>query len=79
MKVSQRDGTGPQCQSSVIGRQSAFLAAYAECVSIKAAAKAARVNRRRHYKWLETDPDYRKKFKETQMLAAHIDLFQSLY
>jgi hypothetical protein len=53
-----------------LDRQAAFLAAYSECVSIKAAAKAVGVNRQRHYKWLQASPDYCRKFEETKMLAA---------
>jgi hypothetical protein len=70
MKVSQPAGSGLQPQSRAIARQTAFLTAYEECASIKAAAKAARVSRQRHYKWLQTDPDYRRKFEKAKILAV---------
>src|SRR5215831_1777116 len=49
--------------------QRAFLAAYAECASIKGAAKAAGIHRQRHYEWL-CDPDYFNQFEETKAIAG---------
>jgi hypothetical protein len=52
-------GSTQQASPRAKGRldlKSAFLAAYAECASIKGAAKAARVSRQRHYKWLANRP-----------------------
>lgn len=38
-------------------RQSAFLAAIARTGNITIAAQAAHIDRRRHYEWLQNDPD----------------------
>jgi hypothetical protein len=51
-------------------KKPAFLAAYAECGSIKRAAASVGLNRRRHYDWLQTSPGYRAKFEETKIYAA---------
>lgn len=50
--------------------QRAFLAAYANCASITKAAKAAGLDRRAHYDWLEHDPDYPAKFDAATEQAA---------
>jgi hypothetical protein len=71
MRSEQQAGPGPERQSRAISRQSAFLAAYAECGSITAAAKASRVNRRRHYKWLQNDSAYRDRFTKEVRPQAH--------
>jgi hypothetical protein len=49
-----------------------FLAEYAKCGNIALAAKKARVERTRHYDWLE-DPDY-----ERQFAAAHQEACETL-
>lgn len=60
--------------SRTIDHKSAFLAAYSICASIRHAAKAAHVNRRRHYEWLaEQGSDYPARFKQ-----ARIEAVQSL-
>jgi hypothetical protein len=43
-------------------RKRVFLNAYSGCGNIKAAAKAAGTSREAHYKWLESDAEYRKTF-----------------
>ncbi len=50
--------------------QRAFLAAFAECASITKAAKAAGVNRRAHYDWMEADKSYPERFEVAQEQAA---------
>ena len=47
-------------------KQTAFLAAFAEHATVSAAATAARVRRRTHYDWLETDEEYARRFKDVQ-------------
>lgn len=54
---------------SVAARRSAFLAAYADCGNITAAAAAAGVSRQKHYEWLD-DPDYAARFDQTHEAAA---------
>ena len=49
-------------------KQTAFLAAFAECGIVARAARAARINRASHYDWLE-DPAYRKRFEVAQKQA----------
>ncbi len=51
-------------------RQDAFLAAFSELGTIAAAAKASKMNRRNHFKWLEKDENYRKNFAEAQAIAG---------
>jgi hypothetical protein len=53
-----------------IDKRSAFLAAYAECGSIRDAAKAARIERSAHYRWLKADPDYFARFQEADAHAT---------
>jgi hypothetical protein len=67
MRSTQQIGPRPKGR---FDRKSAFLAAYAQCASIKAAAKAAGVSRRRHYKWLQASPDYQANSKKPECFAA---------
>jgi hypothetical protein len=53
-----------------IDKRAAFLAAYAECGSIRDAAKAARIERSAHYRWLKADPDYFARFQEADAHAT---------
>lgn len=45
-------------------RQAAFLGAYARSGNVTAAGRQARVGRIRHYRWLETDPQYARRFRQ---------------
>jgi hypothetical protein len=49
-------------RKTVPDRKSAFLAAYAEGLSIRAAAKVARIRRATHYDWLAADAEYVARF-----------------
>ncbi len=51
-------------------RQKAFLEEYKQCATVTHAAKIALIARRRHYKWLESDPDYAKAFEEAKVAAT---------
>jgi hypothetical protein len=53
-----------------IDKRAAFLAAYAECGSIRDAAKAAHIERSAHYRWLKADPDYFARFQEADARAT---------
>jgi hypothetical protein len=48
-------------------RQAAFLAAFRITACLSKAAQAARIGRRRHYHWLEQDPDYRLAFEQAKL------------
>ena len=50
-------------------KQRAFLAAYAQSCTLKAAAVAAKVARRSHYHWLE-EPEYAAAFAEVREQVA---------
>lgn len=54
---------------SVAARRAAFLAAYAQCANITAAAEAADVPRQTHYDWL-ADPEYAAAFDQAHEAAA---------
>jgi len=60
--------TREQLKSAKRLRQDTFLAAYSEAGTIGSAAKAARINRRLHFKWME-DPEYAERFCEAQEQA----------
>jgi hypothetical protein len=53
-------------------RQARFLAAYAECASIKVACRWAHVTPSAHYQWLENDPEYPAKFRKAGERAARV-------
>jgi hypothetical protein len=53
-------------KKSTPSRKRAFLDAYAECGSVTAAAQVAGINRRMHYRQLESDAEYRKGFESLQ-------------
>lgn len=50
--------------------QDRFLAEYAKCGNILLAAKLAKIERAKHYDWLEADPDYESKFAVAHESAA---------
>jgi hypothetical protein len=54
----------------VPSKKAAFLAAFAECGRVSAAARSAKVTRAMHYRWLEEDPDYPAAFDRAQEQAA---------
>jgi hypothetical protein len=60
----------PAPRTPRIDKRSAFLAAYAECGSIRDASKAARIERSAHYRWLKADPDYFARFQEADAHAT---------
>lgn len=53
--------------------QKKFLAAYRVCGNISRAAKAAKIDRRQHYTWLDDDADYKTAFN-----IAHEDAIDML-
>lgn len=53
-------------------KRSAFLAAYAECGVVSRAAKAAGVERSKHYGWLKSDPAYLAAFEEAHAHAVEL-------
>ena len=52
----------------VRAKQALFLAAYAKCGSVSAAAKAARLGRERHYYW-PRDAQYKTAFDQAHQMA----------
>jgi hypothetical protein len=56
--------------SATTEAQTRFLDAFSELGTVKEAARAAGIGRRTHYFWLETDPDYRQRFKDAEQEAA---------
>lgn len=55
-----------------IPKKGAFLAAYVRLANVSKAAKAAKIERALHYRWLEEDPDYPKQFQAAQREAAQV-------
>lgn len=53
-----------------VPKKAAFLAAFATCARIDKAAKAAKLNRALHYRWLKEDADYPAAFKAACEQAA---------
>ena len=51
-------------------KKRAFLAVYPGCGTIKAAAEAVKIDRRRHYEWLAADPEYVTAFEQAKEDAA---------
>lgn len=49
-----------------------FLAAYQQTGNVVHAARIAKVDRCQHYRWLDTDPDYARRFDESRRQAADI-------
>lgn len=45
-------------------KKAAFLAAYAETATVKYAAEAAQIDRKTHYRWLASDPEYAEALRE---------------
>jgi hypothetical protein len=53
-------------------KKEAFLAAYSKMANITYAAKASNVFRASHYRWMQTDPDYKQKFYEAHEEACDL-------
>ena len=47
-----------------------FLYAYAEHATVLAAARVVNIGRRTHYRWLESDAEYAKRFEEAEASAT---------
>jgi hypothetical protein len=52
-------------------RKRVFLEAYSGLGNVRAAAKAAGISREAHYKWLESDAEYRKAFEALADRVGH--------
>ena len=55
-----------------VSRKPAFLLAYLSTASVTKAAKAAKIDRILHYRWLREDPEYAVDFAAAQNEAAQI-------
>jgi hypothetical protein len=63
----------PEAWPGAQPKQAAFLTAFVICAShITEAAKAARIARRLHYKWLKEDENYPKLFEEADKMAGDV-------
>lgn len=51
-------------------KKARFLKFFEECGNITRAAELARINRRDHYIWLDSDPEYKTAFAESQKIAG---------
>ena len=52
--------------------QAKFLAAYQRSGNIVRAARIAGIQRKQHYRWLDSDPEYSRRFDESRREAADI-------
>ena len=57
-------------QNRTVVKAAAFLAAYQTCCSVTKAARAAGIDPRRHYAWLEKYPKYKAEFEKAKPIAA---------
>lgn len=64
------DSTRTLAQRKKKSAQAAFLVAYAECGTIRHAAKAAGIGRRTHYEWIDADPEYAEAFEDATQEAG---------
>lgn len=63
----------PEAWPGAQAKQSAFLTALVICAGHKGeAAKAARIARRLHYKWIDEDANYRLLFKQAKRMSAEV-------
>jgi hypothetical protein len=60
----------PPRNRSTHDQQKAFIAAFALSANLSAAAKAVKIERARHYDWIEFDEPYRRAFEAVQDQAA---------
>jgi hypothetical protein len=51
-------------------QQAKFLAAYSEHANVTLACKAAGVERKQHYRWLDGDPEFATRFKQAYKAAC---------
>lgn len=77
MAKKSRSKTSKPTTQNLTPKQLAFLAAYRESGSVSAAAKAARIQRRTHYDWLEHDP-YRSEFLRVRENLADLLLDEAI-
>ncbi len=56
-----------QTVQNLTPEQRAFLEAYGKMCSITSAAKAAKIDRRTHYEWLDSDEAYRIGFADAKL------------
>ncbi len=57
---------------ALTAKQTAFLAAYAQCGVVSDAARAAGINRTTHYQWLEQSAEYAAAFAQSQQRLADL-------
>ena len=60
-------------------KKAAFLKAFQEVGVVSYAARAAKIGRRTHYDWLESDPEYARKVEDAKDEAAdalEVELFR---
>ena len=57
-------------RAGTVARAQAFLAAYRRTCNITAAAKAAKIDPRAHYRWLKRYPKYAAAFESAKTVAA---------
>jgi len=55
--------------------QAAFIRALAQTGLITEAARAAKISRRQHYRWVKTDPDYASRAADAK--ADYLDMLTS--
>ncbi len=67
--VQQQNATPKKTRAQASVRKRAFLAAYSQCGSLTHAARAAKINRCTHYRWLK-DQEYSAAFGEAREEAA---------
>lgn len=53
-------------------KKAAFLAAYAECGTVRGAVKASKVHADSHYRWLREDPSYVLAFEDAKRRSAAV-------
>jgi hypothetical protein len=70
--LKRRLGVVKMARGSTHHKKRAFLAAYAEFGNVSRSAKLVRIDRRRHYEWLEADPDYAAAFADAEEQAADV-------
>lgn len=51
-------------------KQRAFLAGFIRARGLRQAARLSGVHRNSHYKWMDTDPDYRERFERARKVVA---------
>lgn len=59
-----------QVEKRGVSKQDAFIAAFVVCASVTKAAAAAKIDRALHYRWLEEDAEYAKRFERARVQAG---------